>query len=155
MDDSGIIIGEENTIQEVREWLSKEEDYQPDYLIVSNIDGEYKGILSSTKLLSKNHILVNRIGTLTTHSNIHIKSNDTLRIAVETMARENIDVLPVISNKNKEIIGVLSYRDILATYKYNLEEHLKKQPNVSLKRRGLKIVLRGKKIRAKMKWRDK
>lgn len=146
LDDSGIIIGEENTIQEVREWLSQEEDYQPDYFVVSNIEGEYKGILSSSKLLSKNHIQENQIGTLTAYSNVHIKSSDTLRTAVETMARENIDVLPVISNKNREIIGVLSYRDILATYKYSLEEHLKKHPNVSLKRRGLKIVVRGKKL---------
>lgn len=155
LDDSGIIIGEENTIQEVREWLSNEEDYQPDYFVVSNIAGEYKGILSTSKLLSKNNVQENQVGTLTTHSNIHIKSKDTLRTAVETMARQNIDVLPVISNKGKEIIGVLSYRDILATYKYTLEEHLKKQPNVSLKRRGLKIVLRGKKLRSKMRWRDK
>lgn len=154
-DESGIIIGEENTIMEVREWLSHEENYQPDYFIISSIAGEYKGIISSSKLLSKNHLQENQVGSLASHSNVHIKATDTLRTAVEIMAKENIDVLPVISNKNHEIIGVLSYHDILATYKYSMEEHLKKQPNVSLKRRGLKIVLRGKKFRARLTGREK
>lgn len=155
MDDSGIIIGEENTIQEVREWLTQEEEYQPDYFIVSNNDGQYRGILSSSKLLSKNLIPENTVGILATHGYTHIRSTDTLRTAVEIMAREDIDVLPVISHKNREILGVLSYRDILGTYKYSLDEHMKRQPNVSLKRRGLKIVLRGKKLSSFLRHKEK
>ncbi len=155
MDDSGIIIGEENTIQEVREWLAQEEEYQPDYFIVSNNDGQYRGILSSSKLLSKNLIPENTVGILATHGYTHIRSTDTLRTAVEIMAREDIDVLPVISHKNREILGVLSYRDILGTYKYSLDEHMKRQPNVSLKRRGLKIVLRGKKLSSFLRHKEK
>lgn len=146
LDENGIIIGEENTVAEAREWLSQEKDYQPDYLVVSNINGEFKGILSSSKLLSNRYDPGNTIGSLVTHSNSYLRTNDSLRTAVEIMARANIDVLPVIEDQNREILGVLSYRDILASYKYSFEEHLKRQPNVSLKRRGLKIVLRGRKL---------
>lgn len=62
------------------------------------------------------------------------------------MAKENIDVLPVVSNDDGTIIGILSYRDIIDTYKYSLEEHEKKNPAISLKRKGLKIMLRGKQM---------
>jgi CIC family chloride channel protein len=62
------------------------------------------------------------------------------------MAKENIDMLPVISGENNHVIGILSYRDILATYKHTADEHEKKQPHISLKRQGLKILVSGKKI---------
>ncbi|MGM5470051.1 chloride channel protein [Flavobacteriaceae bacterium LMO-SS05] len=144
--DSGIIISEDNSIKEVREWFYQEQDYQSNYFIISNNAGEYKGILNSATLFNKLYKEETLVGTLITHSKIYIKSSDTLRTAVEIMAKENIDVLPVISNNNKDIIGVLSNRDVIATYKYTIGEHQKKQANVSLKRQGLKIVLRGKKL---------
>jgi len=81
--------------------------------------------------------------------------NDTLLTAVEIMAKENIDVLPVVSKENTKIIGILSYRDIIATYKYGIDEHEKKQPHISLKRNGIKILLRGQKLVSDMKRKDK
>ena len=61
------------------------------------------------------------------------------------MAKENINVLPVVSKENN-IIGVISYKDIIATYKKGMEEHEKKHPSISLKRNSLKILIRGQKI---------
>jgi predicted transcriptional regulator len=68
-----------------------------------------------------------------------------LRTAVEMMARENIDMLPVVSEE-KNIIGIVSYKDIIAAYKYNIEDHVKKYPSISLKRNSLKILIRGQKL---------
>jgi predicted transcriptional regulator len=66
---------------------------------------------------------------------------------VELMAKENIDVLPVVLKENQNIIiGALSYQDIISAYKYRIDEHEKKQPNISIKQGGLKILLRGKKL---------
>ncbi len=67
------------------------------------------------------------------------------------MVKENIDVLPVVSKETKTITGILSYHDIIATYKQSIEEHQKKRPHISLKRQGLKILLRGQKIVSAMK----
>lgn len=74
-----------------------------------------------------------------------------MRTAVETMTKENIDVLPVVSKENSIIIGILSYHDIIATYKHGIDEHDKKQPHISLKQNGLKILLRGQKFVSAMK----
>lgn len=148
--DDGMIISEENSIKEVREWLKIEQEFNSNYFIISTNDGEYRGILSSSNLLSDHHLEDNLIGSLIRRNNIYISAYDTLKTAVETMAKENIDVLPVVSS-DKKIIGVLSYRDIIASYKSGIDEHEKKQPNISLKRRRIKILLRGHKIISSMK----
>ena len=152
--DNGMIISEENNIKEVREWLSQEQDNKSNYFIISSNEGEYRGILSSSNLLSNQHFQENLIGTLIKRNNIYIGMSDTLRTAVETMAKENIDVLPVVSKENTTIIGILSYHDIIATYKHGIDEHDKKQPHISLRRNGLKILLRGQKMVSAMKRKD-
>ena len=76
-------------------------------------------------------------------------------MAVELMARENVDVLPVISRENNNnIVGILSYRDIISAYKFSMEDHEKKHPRISLKRRGLKILLRGQKLYTAMRYKN-
>ncbi len=153
--DNGMIISEENNIKEVREWLNQEQDFKSNYFIISSNEGEYRGILSSSNLFRNDLSQEILIGTLIKRNNIYIEMGDTLRTAVETMAKENIDVLPVISKGNSNIIGILSYHDIIATYKYGIDEHDKKQPHISLKRNGLKILLRGQKIVMAIKRKDK
>lgn len=153
--DNGMIISEENNIKEVLEWLSQEQDNKSNYFIISSNEGEYRGILSSSNLLSNQRYQENLIGTLIKRNNIYIGMSDTLRTAVETMSKENIDVLPVVSKENATIIGILSCHDIIATYKHGIDEHVKKQPHISLRRNGLKILLRGRKILSTMKRKDK
>ncbi len=143
---SGVIISEDNSIKEVREWLNKEQDIKSNYFIVSNNDGEYKGVLSSLNLFSRNYPPDKKIKTLLKEHHVSIQLNDTLKTAVRAMAKENIDILPVVAIENKTIVGLLSYHDILATYKYGIDEHEKKQPHISLRRNGLKILLRGQRI---------
>ena len=153
--DNGMIISEENNIKEVREWLNQEQDYKSNYFIISSNEGEYRGILSSSNLFSNHHSQENLIGTLIKRNSIYIGLSDTLRTAVETMTKENIDVLPVVSKENSIIIGILSYHDIIATYKHGIDQHDKKQPHISLKQNGLKILLRGQKFVSAMKRKDK
>jgi H+/Cl- antiporter ClcA len=144
--DNGLIISEENTIGEVREWITATNDLHSNYYIISDSDGDYKGILSSSNLFSNHHDSNNSIGSLVKRKKIFITNENNLRQAVEIMAKENIDVLPVLSGENNHVIGILSYRDIISTYKHSAAEHEKKQPHISLKRQGLKILISGKKI---------
>lgn len=149
--ENGMVISEENTIKEVRDWLDKEQEYLSNYFIISGNDGDYKGILSSSNLFSNHHPQENLIGSLIKRKTIYIKANETLKAAVETMAKENVDVLPVVSGEDKKIIGILSYRDIIDTYKQGMDEHETNRPSISLKRQGLKILLHGQKLNSMMK----
>lgn len=146
MTNDGLIISEQNSIKEVRDMLEMEDEYNSNYFIISSNEGEYKGIISSSSLFNKVNSKENTIASLIKRNDTFIQLNDTLKTAVETMARENIDVLPVISNENNNLVGVLSYHDIISTYKTGIDEHEMKQPHLSLKGSGLKILLKGQKI---------
>jgi predicted transcriptional regulator len=142
--ESGIVFSEENTIQEVRDWLSKEPGYSPDHFIVSNNEGEFTGIVASTNLMSHDNLPGKKIGTLIKQKNTFIDIGNNLRTVVEAMARENTDLVMVTSKEsNHNIVGLLSYRDILSAYKYVAEEHAKGVPNISIKRRSFKMIIRG------------
>ena len=137
INDFEIVFNEDDSIKKVIEWLSQEINYQSNYFVISNIDGEYKGILSSSILFNNQNFLENKIGTLLKSNNASVRLKDTLRIVAEIMAKENIDVLPVVEENN--IVGIVSYRDILASYKHRTDNHEMKKPHISFKREGLKI----------------
>ena len=140
-----LVLSEENTIREVRKWLEREKDYINNYFVIVSKENEFKGIISYSNLFSHHHNQDNPIGTLIKRANISIDMNNSLRSAVEMMARENIDMLPVVSQE-KNMIGVLSYKDILSAYKHGRDEHEKKRTSISLKRNSLKILIRGQKL---------
>jgi chloride channel protein, CIC family len=147
MEKNGLILSENNSIEEVMQWLNKEPDYNSNYYIISSDEGEYRGILSSSSLLSRHHKASTLIGSLVKRKNISVSIDSSLRNAVEMMAKENIDVLPVLSEKDKNnVTGILSYQNILASYKQGIDDHTKKNPDISLKRRSLKILVRGQRL---------
>ncbi len=144
---NGLVLSEANNIAEVREWLSNEPEYRSNYFIVSDNDGEYKGIVSSSNLFSHHHDGSILIGALIRRRHFSVSIDSSLRTAVELMAKENTDVLPVVSGVDgRSILGILSYQDIIASYRHNIEEHETKDPAISVRRQGLKILVHGKKI---------
>jgi H+/Cl- antiporter ClcA len=140
------IISEENSIGEIRSWLETEEDLDATYFIVSSNAGEYRGIVNSLTILNSKHDIKNPVGALVKEKHVHISPENNLKRAIELMAKENIDVLPVISENNNQLMGIISYKDILGVYKSQNSEHEKKHPHFSLKRNSIKVILRGKKI---------
>ena len=145
VNENGLVLSEDNTIGEVRQWLEKETDYNSNYFIIVNTRNEFRGTISSSNLLSNHHAPQKLIGELIKRNNISIGIDNTLRTAVEMMARENIDLLPVVSKENN-IIGIISYKDIISAYKHDIDAHVKKNPMISLKRSGLKMLVRGHKL---------
>ncbi|MBS1921489.1 MAG: chloride channel protein [Bacteroidetes bacterium] len=146
MDKNSLVFSTDNTTEEVIHWLEKEPEYKENYFIISTAEGEYKGILSASNLFSKHHSKHTPIGTLVRRKNISINEDDSLRSAVELMAKENVDVLPVLSSHDNSISGTLSYKNILSSYKHSMNEHQKNNAVISLKRRSLKILIRGQQI---------
>ncbi len=154
--ENGIVLSEDNTVQEIKEWIGREPEYTSNYFIISDNEGEYKGILSASTIFSNLQSDDSRVGALIRRKNISVGTGSSLRTAVEIMAKENTDVLPVVSRENNNtIVGILSYREIIASYRKNMEEHVKKHPDISLKRRGLKILLRGQQLMTSIKTKDK
>jgi H+/Cl- antiporter ClcA len=146
MQKDGMILSEDNTVGEILEWLSNEPDYISSYFIISTTAGAYKGIISSSSLYNKTIDAQTEIGNLIKRRHISVTISDSLSSAVRIMAKENIDVVPVVSSENNSVIGILSYQNIISSYDMKTADNLKKNPNISLKRQGLKIFVRGQKI---------
>jgi CIC family chloride channel protein len=149
MNQHELVLSEENNIGEVREWLNKGDQRTGNYFIIVNKEDEYKGIIHLSHLYSSEHKITDLIGMVIKSRPPFIEMENSLRAAVEIMAKENIDALPVrsLEDKNK-IIGVISYKEIISAYKQDVEDHEKKETHISLKRGGLKIILKGQKLRA-------
>lgn len=142
VEEDGTLFSATATIEEVRDWLRKNKDEHRNYFIVVNEDASFKGIVSFSNLFSMHHAATAPIGTLIKRKPFAITGSESLRNAVELMAKENLDVLPVLSSSNK-VTGILSYANILSAYKHSVEEH-QKSVHISIKRRTLKILLHGK-----------
>lgn len=144
LSDNGLAVSDNMKISEVRNWLTNETDLQTNYLILSDIDGNYKGLLSSSNLFSSHHNPEKEVSTIVKRNNLFISPSQSLRTAVETMAHENVDILPIVSDKI--IMGILTYQHIISIYKKGLDENEKKQAHISLNRQRLKILVRGQKL---------
>lgn len=144
MTENGIILNEKMEIGDVRTWLSNETDLKSNYFIVSDLEGEYKGILSSSNLFNAHHNPHKQLSTILKRNNVCVQPTDTLRKTVEIMAEENVDILPVVLEK--KIVGVLTYQHLISIYKTGIEEHAKTQKYISLNRQRLKILIQGQKL---------
>ncbi len=145
MADNGVLINEDNTIGEVRDWLENETDYNSNYFIIITKENEYKGIVSSSSLRGNHQDPNKTVSQLIKRNNASVNEDSSLRTAVELMAEENVDILPVVSEGNK-ISGILSYKNILSAYKADSDNFVKKNPSISLKRNGLKVLVQGNKL---------
>lgn len=145
MEKEGLVISSDNVLADVIEWLEKEPEYKNNFFIVSTPNGEYSGILSASNLYGSHHDANAVIGNLIKRKHISVNTTDSLRVAVEKMAYENIDVLPVLSGDNKGIVGILTYKSVISIYKQAFDEHVRYRPDYSLRRNRIRMLMRGQK----------
>jgi chloride channel protein, CIC family len=146
IDANNIALNAENTISEIREWLKNNVQTSKYFIVVTN-EGKFIGIISQVDLYSNLHDSNKPIDTIIKNGYATIAINKSLRNAIEIMANEDLDVLPVVSNLNKdEVVGLLSYKEILSAYSSKFNEHERTNANISLKRHGLKILLHGQRM---------
>ena len=122
-----------------RRGVATPHEYSPDILERTKV----KQVLGNNKNPLNNPAMKNG-------QRLVISSDDTLKTAVEMMARGNTESLVVRDSKATHAGGVLSYRDIFYAYRLYFNEH-EENRTISLKRRTLKIVAHGKKRLSNLK----
>lgn len=145
MDEDDLVLSSQNSIKEVREWAVAN-DSPDNYLITVGTDGSYDGILRLTDLYVHNLNEDTPLSKIITPVHSFLKNDDTLRTAAELMAKQDTEALPVISAKGNKVIGILTYHDILASYKHHLEENETANTQISLRRGRMKIMVKGRKL---------
>src|SRR5690606_34734751 len=100
--------------------------------------------LSRSNLFNSHHDTKKTIGSIIKRNSVFIQPTETLRIAVEKMAKENVDILPVVLDN--KIIGILTYQHIISVYNTRIDENEKKQAHITLNRQRLRMLIRGQKL---------
>ncbi|MDR3680378.1 MAG: chloride channel protein [Flavipsychrobacter sp.] len=145
IEENGLVLNEDNAIGEVREWLEQEKEYKNNFFIIVNNENAFKGIISCSSLFSRQQDIKKPISTLIRRKPVTIGMDSSLKTAVEMMVNENVDVLPVVSG-DQNIIGVLSYGNILSAYKIDMAKFHRADPHISIKRQTLKMLIKGQKL---------
>lgn len=146
MDKNEWVLNINQTIAETTLFI-KNKNLSNHYFIVADEDGDYEGILNTSLLFAKENTDQKTLKDIISEQNISITQFSSLRKAIEVMAEENTDVLPVINEDEETIVGILSYKNIIASYKLDINENKKFHSSISLKRQGLKLLVRGQKIK--------
>ncbi len=142
--EKGLAISKDMKIGEARSWFEQETDLKTSYFIIGDEEGGYVGLISSTTLYSAHHSPDKQVGELVKRRNLFVHPDETLKMAVEKMAKENVDILPVISGDKIE--GVLSYQDIFRVYKHGAENEEHRQAAISLNKRRIRLLVQGQKL---------
>lgn len=140
----GLAISKDMKVGEARNWFEQETDLKTSYFIIADDEGKYIGLISSTTLFSAHHDPEVLVGDLVKRRNLFVDPEETLKSAVEKMAKENVDILPVISNEKIE--GILSYQDIFSVYKHGIDNEENKEVAISLEKSKLRILVQGQKL---------
>lgn len=150
MSDEKVVFNSNNTIDEVKEWVLAN-NVQENYLIAVDDQFEYTGTVKLQDLYTAAFHPNTKLQKIAQENQNYVKTNETLRKAVEMMAKQNAEVLPVLSANDNKVIGILTYRDIILSYRYRLDENENASTRISLKRQRIKMLIRGKKLIKKTK----
>jgi CIC family chloride channel protein len=145
MGENDIVLNSQNTVKEIHEWLAEGID-QSHFFMTADNDGTYAGIVKLTDLYAAHLDNSRSIKEIISPVHSFLKNDDTLRTAVEVMAKQDTEALPVLSIKGDKIIGILTYPDILSSYKLHLAENETANTQISLKRRRIKMLIKGRKL---------
>ncbi|HTE00804.1 MAG TPA: chloride channel protein [Mucilaginibacter sp.] len=145
MRENDVVLSFKNTIREVLGWLSENSGHD-NYFITVDDDGAYRGIIKSTDVYANQQQEGGLLKGIIDPVHSFLKNDDTLRKAAELMAQNNTEALPVLSAKGNKVIGILTYQDILSAYKLHLDENETANTQISLKRRRIKMLIKGRKM---------
>jgi CBS-domain-containing membrane protein len=144
------VLGKENirlnagmSIREVKEWLAVN-PVKDNWLAVFNDKSEFQGTVKVSDIYSPKYDDGFKIAGLSKKINGAIKVSDSLRSAVELMAQQDVEALPIFAGT--KVVGILSYRNIISSYKQQFDENETAITHISLKRQRMKMVLKGKTI---------
>ncbi len=144
MSPQDVVLSLDNTIREARQWVETT-GAGSTFFITADSDGAYAGFLRVSDLYSSQSE-DSTLREIITSGNTCLNNSDTLRNAAECMAKEETEALPVLSARGDKIVGILTYQDILSAYKLHIEENETAGTQISLKRRRLKMVIKGKRL---------
>jgi CIC family chloride channel protein len=116
------------------------------HLLVVDQQGDFLGTVAIVDLYGGKVNPEKPVSSILKKPDCAIRANESLSKAVELMSELQEEIIPVVSETDLKIIGVLTYRDILKAYKIQIRERKEAGINLSLKRQRMKMMVKGKNL---------
>ena len=146
------VLSIENTIKEAREWIKQNEQQLGQGLtfILVDKDSVLAGTIQRKTIFDKQWPDNTLISAFVTNTAPYVYEESRLSLAVDLMAKYDVDVLPVIAHgADKRVMGILAHKEIFSAYSKRRHEGESFQRTISLKRRGIKVVIKGRQLMGK------
>jgi CIC family chloride channel protein len=139
------LVAPEILISEIRR-LMEDRTHLDTHLLVVDQQGDFLGTVAIVDLYGGKVNPEKPVSSILKKPDCAIRANESLSKAVELMSELQEEIIPVVSETDLKIIGVLTYRDILKAYKIQIRERKEAGINLSLKRQRMKMMVKGKNL---------
>lgn len=142
------VLGINNTIEDARKFIMENEHISSlsSFALVYETGNLY-GIIEVKDIFDAAHKETEPLIKYAKKSPIIAHEDETLKLAADKMLSHKLEILPVISRKKPEqLVGILTYKDILESYEIRERETGDKQRTISIKKRGIRIIIKGKRF---------
>src|SRR5690606_38777805 len=147
-EDSPDVLSAENTVWEAREWVKDKASLQGQAtaFVVVGEQQQLLGTVLRKDIFSKEYDNDASILELIGNNKFFIYPDKRLSMAVDLLEKHGADLLPVIEYQTAKLVGVISHKEVFKAYSLRRDEEFQTKRAISLKREGIKIYLKGKRI---------
>ncbi len=148
LNDETQVLSTENTIKEAREWIKANglEQGQSLGFVLVDKQGVLAGSLLRKTIFDKQYADDTPLYRLITGAGVYLHPEHKLSLAVDIMVQYDIDVLPVVERDSMMVVGTITHKEIFDAYSKRRHEGQTYQRAISLRRRGIKIILKGRQL---------
>lgn len=147
MDEDMEVLSAENTLDEVKQWIATSETGLNEVIAVVDANEDLIGTIRLDKLQQLTLPADTPVATLIQKQNIYVYNDSQLSFAVDLMDRFSRDYLPVVDRENKKkVVGIITHKNVFAAYRKRRSEENTYKRNISLRRTGYKLIVRGKQL---------
>jgi len=142
-----IVLSSDDTIARAREFIHEPgaTNYSKSYAVIKELhEDTLVGILTAHEIFSSTYNAEEKVSKLITKPPITINDTDSLKKAVDSMIKNNVDLLPVVKDGDKDhLVGLLTYRQVLEAFELERKESEDRDISISVRNKGMRMFLRG------------
>lgn len=143
-----IMVSIESTVGQLRDWLSKNMGRYPyHFLIVIDEEENFLGYVERKRLFG-NHVNESAaVKEILSESTAYVYEEQDAGSVSEIMGSTKMDVIAVLSNKMRnKVTGMITTTEIITAYSNNRSREKKYQRHLSVTRRTLRFMIKGKSL---------
>lgn len=141
------VLSAYNTIADAKAWIKNNiSAASMSCFVVVDAREQFVGIVRRKDIFSHTYPPDTLLANLVQKEACAVLPNDPLSVVVDAMDECQTDVVPVLDPVSKEVIGLITYQNIVAAYHKRREEESLFRRTLWLKRKGIQIVLKGREL---------